>query len=59
MGSLAVLAKDLGIKVTGSDLNSYPPISDQLEELNIKVIPNYDIDQLKLKPDLFVIGNVR
>ena len=58
MGSLAVLAKDLGIKVTGSDLNSYPPISDQLEELNIKVIPNYDIDQLKLKPDLFVIGNV-
>ena len=31
MGSLAVLAKDLGIKVTGSDLNSYTPISDQLE----------------------------
>ena len=58
MGSLAVLAKDSGATVTGSDLKSYPPISDQLENLNIKVIPNYDIDQLQLKPDLFVIGNV-
>ncbi len=58
MGSLAVLAKDLGFKVTGSDLNAYPPISDQLEDLNIEVIPNYDIEQLRLKPDLIVIGNV-
>ena len=58
MGSLAALAKDSGTKVTGSDLNSYPPISEQLEDLNIKVIPNYDVDQLQLKPDLFVIGNV-
>ena len=58
MGSLAVLAKNIGAVVTGSDLKSYPPISDQLEDLNIKVIPNYDVDQLQLKPDLFVIGNV-
>ena len=58
MGSLAVLAKNSGVMVTGSDLNSYPPISHQLEDLNIQVIPNYDIDQLQLKPDLFVIGNV-
>ena len=58
MGSLAVLAKDLGFKVTGSDLNAYPPISDQLADLNIEVIPNYDIEQLRLKPDLSVIGNV-
>ena len=58
MGSLAVLAKNTGAMVTGSDLKSYPPISDQLEDLNVKVIPNYDVDQLQLKPDLFVIGNV-
>ena len=58
MGSLAVLAKDLGFKVTGSDLNAYPPISHQLADLNIEVIPNYDIEQLRLKPDLIVIGNV-
>ncbi len=58
MGSLAVLAKNAGAMVTGSDLKSYPPISDQLEDLDIKVIPNYDVDQLQLKPDLFVIGNM-
>ena len=57
MGSLAVLAKDSGHKVTGSDLNCYPPISEQLDEMGIEVIPNYDPDQLKMKPDLLVIGN--
>ena len=58
MGSLAVLAKESGHHVTGSDINCYPPISDQLDEMGIDVIPNYDVDQLKLSPDLIVIGNV-
>ena len=55
MGSLAVLAKESGHHVTGSDINCYPPISDQLDEMGIDVIPNYDVDQLKLSPDLIVI----
>ena len=58
MGSLALLAKESDHQVTGSDINCYPPISDQLDEMGIEVIPNYDIDQLKLEPDLIVIGNV-
>ncbi|MAI81183.1 MAG: UDP-N-acetylmuramate:L-alanyl-gamma-D-glutamyl-meso-diaminopimelate ligase [Gammaproteobacteria bacterium] len=58
MGSLALLAKESDHRVTGSDINCYPPISDQLDEMGIEVIPNYDIDQLKLEPDLIVIGNV-
>ena len=58
MGSLAVLASEMGHRVTGSDLNCYPPISDQLHALNIEVIPNYDIEQLEINPDLIVIGNV-
>ena len=58
MGSLALLAKESGHRVTGSDINCYPPISDQLDEMRIEVTPNYDIDQLKLEPDLIVIGNV-
>ena len=58
MGSLALLAKESGHQVTGSDINCYPPISNQLDEMGIEVIPNYDIDQLKLEPDLIVIGNV-
>ena len=58
MGSLAAIAKESGFKVTGSDLYSYPPISDQLNNLGIEVIPNYDLEQLDLNPDLIVIGNV-
>ena len=58
MGSLALLARESGHEVTGSDINCYPPISDQLDEMGIDVIPNYDIDQLNIEPDLVVIGNV-
>lgn len=32
MGSLALLAKELGHRVTGSDANVYPPMSTQLED---------------------------
>ncbi|SVD38934.1 uncharacterized protein METZ01_LOCUS391788, partial [marine metagenome] len=52
------LAKESGFEVTGSDLHCYPPISDQLDHLGIEVIPNYDPEQLKLNPDLIVVGNV-
>ncbi|MCB0412817.1 MAG: UDP-N-acetylmuramate:L-alanyl-gamma-D-glutamyl-meso-diaminopimelate ligase, partial [Bdellovibrionales bacterium] len=31
MGSLAGLLKSMGYKVTGSDQNVYPPMSDQLK----------------------------
>ena len=58
MGSLALLARESGHEVTGSDINCYPPISDQLDEMGIDIIPNYDIDQLNIEPDLIVIGNV-
>ena len=58
MGSLALLARESGHEVTGSDINCYPPISDQLDEMGIDIIPNYDIDQLNIEPDLVVIGNV-
>ena len=58
MGSLALLARESGHEVTNSDINCYPPISDQLDEMGIDIIPNYDIDQLNIEPDLVVIGNV-
>lgn len=37
MGSLAVLAKELGHRVTGSDANVYPPMSTQLEAQGIEL----------------------
>jgi UDP-N-acetylmuramate: L-alanyl-gamma-D-glutamyl-meso-diaminopimelate ligase len=58
MGGLAALARETGHKVTGCDANVYPPMSDQLRALDIDLIEGYTADQLALKPDLFVIGNV-
>lgn len=58
MGGLAVLARQAGHTVTGCDANVYPPMSTQLEAQGIKLIEGFDADQVSLKPDLFVIGNV-
>ena len=57
MGGLAVLAKQLGYTVTGSDANVYPPMSTQLIEQGIGLIEGYDPSQLDPQPDLVVIGN--
>lgn len=57
MGGLAILAKQMGYKVTGSDLNIYPPMSTFLQENQIEVIPHYEITQLQPVPDLIIIGN--
>ena len=58
MGGLAALAREAGHRVTGCDRGVYPPMSDQLRALGIELIEGYEPDQLALKPDLFVVGNV-
>jgi len=58
MGGIAALAKQAGYRVTGSDANVYPPMSTQLESQGIDLIEGFAVDQLGLKPDVFVIGNV-
>lgn len=58
MGGLAALARAAGHTVTGCDTGVYPPMSDQLRALGIELIEGYNADQLALKPDVWVIGNV-
>ncbi|MCV0438196.1 MAG: UDP-N-acetylmuramate:L-alanyl-gamma-D-glutamyl-meso-diaminopimelate ligase [Hydrogenophaga sp.] len=58
MGGLAALAREAGHRVTGCDAGVYPPMSDQLRALGIELIEGFDADQLALKPDMFVVGNV-
>jgi UDP-N-acetylmuramate: L-alanyl-gamma-D-glutamyl-meso-diaminopimelate ligase len=58
MGGIAVLAKAAGHRVTGCDANVYPPMSTQLEAQGIELIEGFGSEQLALKPDIFVIGNV-
>jgi UDP-N-acetylmuramate: L-alanyl-gamma-D-glutamyl-meso-diaminopimelate ligase len=58
MGGIAAIAREAGHRVTGCDANVYPPMSDQLRALGIELIEGYGADQMALKPDVFVIGNV-
>ncbi len=58
MGGLAALAREAGHRVTGCDTGVYPPMSDQLRALGIDLIEGFGADQLALKPDIFVVGNV-
>ncbi len=57
MGSLAVLAKELGHRVTGSDANVYPPMSTQLQAQGIELMQGYEPAHLDPAPDLVVVGN--
>jgi len=57
-GGLAALAREAGHTVTGCDAGVYPPMSDQLRAIGIELVEGYGADQLRLKPDVFVVGNV-
>ena len=57
MGGIAAIAKSLGHKVTGSDQNVYPPMSDQLESAGINILNGYCVEHLQPSPDLVLIGN--
>ncbi|OIR16916.1 UDP-N-acetylmuramate:L-alanyl-gamma-D-glutamyl-meso-diaminopimelate ligase [mine drainage metagenome] len=58
MGGIAAIAKQSGYRVTGCDANVYPPMSTQLEAQGIELIEGFGVEQLELKPDVLVIGNV-
>ena len=57
MGSLAVLAKQMGFRVTGSDANVYPPMSTQLQAQGIEIMEGYNTKHLEPTPDKVIIGN--
>ena len=57
MGSLALLARELGHEVSGSDANVYPPMSTQLAEQGIVLQEGYDPAHLTPAPDMVIVGN--
>ncbi len=66
MASLAGLLKELGFEVTGSELNPYPPMSTQIEQMGIQILKPYSAKNLHqenssgnpIRPDFVVVGNV-
>jgi UDP-N-acetylmuramate: L-alanyl-gamma-D-glutamyl-meso-diaminopimelate ligase len=57
MGGLAVLARQAGFDVEGSDASVYPPMSTQLEAEGIKLRQGYRAEHLDPPPDQVVVGN--
>lgn len=57
MGGIALIARELGHKVTGSDAHVYPPMSTQLEAAGIELMEDYKASHLQPAPDAVVVGN--
>lgn len=57
MAGLAGLLLAKGYRVTGSDQDIYPPMSELLERLGVTVFRGYRPENLRPHPDRVVIGN--
>ncbi|MFK7975652.1 MAG: UDP-N-acetylmuramate:L-alanyl-gamma-D-glutamyl-meso-diaminopimelate ligase [Halioglobus sp.] len=57
MGGIALLARQQGFRVTGSDANVYPPMSTQLEAAGIELMEGFSAEHLQPAPDCVVVGN--
>ena len=57
MGGLALLARQMGHQVSGSDANVYPPMSLQLADAGIALAEGFSAENLEPRPDLVVMGN--
>src|SRR6185369_9329490 len=57
MAPMAVMLRDAGHPVTGSDNAAYPPMGDMLRQAGIDVKLGFDAKNLEPRPDLVVVGN--
>ena len=57
MGGLALLARSSGHRVSGNDLNIYPPMSDLLAQQGVVVNDGYDPASIPDDTELVIIGN--
>jgi UDP-N-acetylmuramate: L-alanyl-gamma-D-glutamyl-meso-diaminopimelate ligase len=58
MGGVALLARQSGHEVSGSDMNVYPPMSTQLAAQGINLMNGYDPTHLDPGLDYVIVGNV-
>ncbi len=57
MAGIALLAREKGYQVSGSDANVYPPMSTQLKTAGITLYEGYSAKNLDLSADIFIVGN--
>ena len=58
MAGIAIIAKQLGHEVTGSDKNLYDPMKSVLQKAKIIFTEGYNARVLKKQYDLVIVGNV-
>jgi UDP-N-acetylmuramate: L-alanyl-gamma-D-glutamyl-meso-diaminopimelate ligase len=58
MSGIAVIAKQCGHEVVGSDANVYPPMSTQLTEQGITLIEGFNAADIDPNVDCVIVGNV-
>ena len=57
MSALALLAREAGHRVTGSDAHCYPPVSDLLASQGITWTEGYEDSTEALRADCVIVGN--
>lgn len=57
MAGVALLAREKGFEVEGSDAAVYPPMSTQLNDAGIKLHDGYDASSLPDDGTVFIVGN--
>ena len=58
MAALAGMLLQSGFRITGSDRQVYPPMSEFLTGLGIEICNGYAPENLLPRPDLVIVGNV-
>src|SRR5258708_2073834 len=56
MSAVAILFKEMGWRVTGSDANFYPPVSTYLEQSEIRFFRGYRKENIPSDVEIIVIG---
>jgi len=57
MGALALLFREAGVRVTGSDVQTYPPMGDMLRGAGVEIRSGYCAENLPVDADCVVVGN--
>lgn len=58
MSGVAIIARQCGHEVSGSDMNVYPPMSLQLEQQGIELMEGFDPKHIPADVDMVIVGNV-
>ncbi len=57
MATLAAMFQEKGMQISGSDRESYPPMSEFLASKGIPVLRGFSIEHLQPEPELVIVGN--